>query len=102
MSKRASNAASAGGSVEKSARGEESFISVEEMQKLISDSITKAMPTVIIEASKVARAGIQADQESSKEITKQMKQLQQSQENLATVSKAASLKSDGRFLSSVF
>ena len=72
------------------------FISVDDLKKLVSDSITSQLPTIIVEASKVARAGLSVDKEdSAKQMAKEMKQLKQSHEDLATVSKAASLKSEG-------
>ena len=74
------------------------YLSVEDLKKLVSDSITSQLPTIIVEASKVARAGLSVDREdSAKQMAKEMKQLKQSHEDLATVSKAAALKSEGKW-----
>ena len=72
------------------------FLSVTDLKKLVTDSIASQIPTIIVEASKVARAGLTVDKEdSAKQMAKEMKQLKQSHEDLTTVSKAASLKSEG-------
>ena len=78
------------------------YLSVEDLKKLVSDSITSQLPTIIVEASKVARAGLSVDREdSAKQMAKEMKQLKQSHEDLATVSKAAALKSEGKWVFSL-
>ena len=72
------------------------FLSVTDLKKFVTESIASQLPTIIVEASKVARAGLMVDKEdSAKQMAKEMKQLKQSHEDLATVSKAASLKSEG-------
>ena len=71
-------------------------LSVEDLQRLVTDSITAQMPRMIVETSKVVRESILSDREdSSKLMSQEMKLLKQRQEDLSVLSKAASLKSEG-------
>ena len=74
----------------------QSTLSIDELKRIVADTITAQLPTVIIEASKVAREGLAMDKdESSKALTAEVKKLKQSHENLTLVSEAAALKSEG-------
>ena len=74
----------------------ESSLSIDDLKKIVADSITAQLPTVIIEASKVARENLTLDKdESAKALTAEVKKLKQSHKNLTLVSEAATLKNDG-------
>ena len=74
-----------------------SFLSVEEMKSMMGDVLKASLPKIIIEASKVAREGLVADNETTRKMAKDMRLLKQNQEEIAQVSKAALLKSEGLF-----
>ena len=74
-----------------------SFLSVEEMKSMMGDVLKASLPKIIIEASKVAREGLVADNETTRKMAKDMRLLKQNQEEIAQVSKAALLKSEGSF-----
>ena len=74
-----------------------SFLSVEEMKSMLGDVLKASLPKIIIEASKVAREGLVADNETTRKMAKDMRLLKQNQEEIAQVSKAALLKSEGLF-----
>ena len=68
-----------------------------DFQKMMVDTMKAQMPSMIIEASKVARASISADQDESKRaMAAEMKKLKQSHADLALMSKVSNLKSDGK------
>ena len=72
------------------------LIGLDDLKKIVADSITAQLPTVIIEASKVARENLTLDKdELAKALTAEVKKLKQSHKNLTLVSEAATLKSDG-------
>ena len=73
------------------------FLSVEEMKEMMGDVLKASLPKIIIEASKVAREGLVADNETTRKMAKDMRLLKQNQEEIAQVSKAALLKSEGLF-----
>ena len=73
------------------------FLSVEEMKSMMGDVLKASLPKIIIEASKVAREGLVADNETTRKMAKDMRLLKQNQEEIAQVSKAALLKSEGSF-----
>ena len=78
------------------ANSSEGSLSIDDLKKIVADSITAQMPKVIIEASKVARENLTLDKdESAKALTAEVKKLKQSHENLTLVSEAATLKNDG-------
>ena len=72
-----------------------SMMTVEEMKAMMGDVLKASMPTIIIEASKVAREGLVMENETTRQMAKDMRLLKQSQEEIAQVSKAALLKSEG-------
>ena len=75
---------------------EEETISVTDFQRMMVETMKAQMPTMIIEASKVARASLTADRdESNRAMAAEIKSLKQSHADLALMSKANSLKSDG-------
>ena len=74
------------------------FLSVEEMKSMMGDVLKASLPKIIIEASKVAREGLVADNETTRKMAKDMRLLKQNQEEIAQVSKAALLKSEGSLL----
>ena len=79
--------------------GEEESISVSDFQRMMVETMRAQMPTMIIEASKVARASLTADRdESNRAMAAEIKSLKQSHADLALLSKANSLKSDGTIL----
>ena len=72
-------------------------VSMADFQKMMVDTMKAQMPSMIIEASKVARASISADQDESKRaMAAEMKKLKQSHADLALMSKVSNLKSDGK------
>ena len=76
--------------------GEEESISVSDFQRMMVETMRAQMPTMIIEASKVARASLTADRdESNRAMAAEIKSLKQSHADLALMSKSNSLKSDG-------
>ena len=72
---------------------------IEEMKSMMAEVMNANMPKIIIEASKVAREGLAVDNETSRQIAKDMRLLKQGQEEIAQTSKAALLKTEGLFIS---
>ena len=71
-------------------------ISIEDLRKVVADAVAAQLPTVIIEASKVAKETLSNDRdETHREMAAQIKKLKQEQEDLALISKASGLKSEG-------
>ena len=66
---------------------------------MMAEVMNANMPKIIIEASKVAREGLAVDNETSRQIAKDMRLLKQGQEEIAQTSKAALLKTEGLFIS---
>ena len=78
---------------------EKETISVSDFQRMMVETMRAQMPTMIIEASKVARASLTADRdESNRAMAAEIKSLKQSHADLALMSKANGLKSDGTVL----
>ena len=79
-------------------RGENSgeLMSIDDLKKVVADAIAAQLPTVIIEASKVARAALTVDrEENAREMAAELRKLKQDHEDLALTSKASILKSEG-------
>ena len=72
-----------------------SSLSIEDLKKIVIDSIAQQMPKMIIETSKVVKESLSLDREESSKFSAEMKQIKMRQEDLATLSKAASLSSQG-------
>ena len=75
--------------------GSSSLLTIDEMKSMMAEVMSASMPKIIIEASKVAREGLAVDNETSRQMAKDMRLLKQGQEEIAQTSKAALLKSEG-------
>ncbi len=74
----------------------ERVMTVDDLKRIVAESIAQQMPSIVIEASKVAKETFASDRdESGKAMAAEMKKLKQSHQSLELVSKAASLKSEG-------
>ena len=78
---------------------EERSLTEEDLRRIVSDSMRQQIPSLILETSKVVTEQMSSDaQDTGKSFTsfsQEMKQLKQRQEEVANLSKAAALKSDG-------
>ena len=76
--------------------GEVETISVADFRTMMLETMKSQMPTMIIEASKVARASLAADRdESNRAMAAEMKKMKADQADLALMTKASALKSEG-------
>lgn len=77
-------------------------LSEDDLKRIVSETLRQQIPSLILETSKVVTEQITSDaQDSTKSFTSfssEMKQLKQRQEEVANLSKAAALKSDGKTL----
>ena len=81
----------------------ERVMTVDDLKQIVAETIAQQMPSMIIEASKVAKETISSDRdESGKAMAAEMKKLKQSHQSLELVSKAASLKSEGIYYLIIF
>ena len=75
-------------------------LSEDDLKRIVSETLRQQIPSLILETSKVVTEQITSDaQDSTKSFTSfssEMKQLKQRQEEVANLSKAAALKSDGK------
>ena len=78
-----------------------SLLTIEEMKSMMAELMSASMPKIIIEASKVAREGLAVDNETSRQMAKDMRLLKQGQEEIAQTSKAALLKTEGLSLKKI-
>ena len=77
-------------------QNENEGFTIDDLRKVVADAVAAQLPTVIIEASKVAKETLNNDRdETHREMSAQIKKLKQQQEDLALVSKASGLKSEG-------
>ena len=71
-------------------------LTVTDFQRMMVETMRAQMPTMIIEASKVARASLAADRDDTNRVmAAEMKKMKLSQTDLALATKASVLKSDG-------
>ena len=96
--KRATGDKDGGRSRSRSPRESEKSLTEDDLRRIVTESMKQQIPSLIVETSKVVSAQLSEGQETAKSFTtfsQEMKLLKQRQEEVAYLSKAASLKSDG-------
>ena len=96
--KRATGGNDGGRSRSRSPHESEKSLAEDDLRRIVTESMKQQIPSLIVETSKVVSAQMAEGQETAKSFTtfsQEMKLLKQRQEEVAYLSKAASLKSDG-------